>query len=465
MAIIDEFKSEKNKGLIIHASTKMLLDKYNLSLNVDVLTNIINAIISSMSKDAILMNNTIKLMELNTITLAKMKDHITKNIDNIKNSEIIADNNANRYQSMPSINEDSKPNISAVTATTNTEPYNAYKEEYSYNKSDILSNEELLIRVKEYENNRAISNTILANIDTSTNIDIFSASQDNRITNNMNTSANANNIIPEIMEKVLTSINTNANTFVNKKTLIINSFSRDWITNPNRNQLTFTVNIDLQSNIIEPLKILFPKYVKDRTPYIVLVITDNHKTFKYNFLYSKSSGKWDIWKLINKGNNINNNINLANKNWQINFFYYMNNELNLGKDNIKISQINDYSMNYDNNTSIETNIDNILIPQHNLTKDAKNKKMAFYEINIDYSNLLEYDNYNLDIVSKYDSMLLKTYNNNYVNIKVLEVNNDLGKIIILNETNLMKEDFVNSSLLNYGAQYSLILTYYPIRNI
>lgn len=465
MAIIDEFKSEKNKGLIIHASTKMLLDKYNLSLNVDVLTNIINAIISSMSKDAILMNNTIKLMELNTITLAKMKDHITKNIDNIKNSEIIADNNANRYQSMPSINEDSKPNISAVTATTNTEPYNAYKEEYSYNKSDILSNEELLIRVKEYENNRAISNTILANIDTSTNIDIFSASQDNRITNNMNTSANANNIIPEIMEKVLTSINTNANTFVNKKTLIINSFSRDWITNPNRNQLTFTVNIDLQSNIIEPLKILFPKYVKDRTPYIVLVITDNHKTFKYNFLYSKSSGKWDIWKLINKGNNINNNINLANKNWQINFFDYMNNELNLGKDNIKISQINDYSMNYDNNTSIETNIDNILIPQHNLTKDAKNKKMAFYEINIDYSNLLEYDNYNLDIVSKYDSMLLKTYNNNYVNIKVLEVNNDLGKIIILNETNLMKEDFVNSSLLNYGAQYSLILTYYPIRNI
>ena len=465
MAIIDEFKSEKNKGLIIHASTKMLLDKYNLSLNVDVLTNIINAIISSMSKDAILMNNTIKLMELNTITLAKMKDHITKNIDNIKNSEIIADNNANRYQSMPSINEDSKPNISAVTATTNTEPYNAYKEEYSYNKSDILSNEELLIRVKEYENNRAISNTILANIDTSTNIDIFSASQDNRITNNMNTSANANNIIPEIMEKVLTSINTNANTFVNKKTLIINSFSRDWITNPNRNQLTFTVNIDLQSNIIEPLKILFPKYVKDRTPYIVLVITDNHKTFKYNFLYSKSSGKWDIWKLINKGNNINNNINLANKNWQINFFDYMNNELNLGKDNIKISQINDYSMNYDNNTSIETNIDNILIPQHNLTKDAKNKKMAFYEINIDYSNLLEYDNYNLDIVSKYDSMLLKTYNNNYVNIKVLEVNNDLGKIIILNETNLMKEDFVNSTLLNYGAQYSLILTYYPIRNI
>jgi hypothetical protein len=483
MAIVDEFKSEKNRGLIIQASTKMLFDKYKLSLNADVLVSIINAIISSMSKDAILMNNTIKLMELNTITLAKMKDYITKNIDSIRNDGIIADGNMGNGNMVQQVQQSavqqsavqqSEENISniatAATAMTvmpvmNEDPYNAYKEDYTYNKGDILSNEELLIRVKEYENNRAISNTILANMDatrdTGANIDSSSISLDNRSAS----SASATNIIPEIMEKVLTSINTNANTFVNKKTLIINSFSRDWINNSNRNQLSFTINIDLQSNIIEPLKILFPKYVKDRTPYIVLVITDNHKTFKYNFLYSKSAGKWDIWKLINKDNNINNNINLTNKNWRINFLDYLNNELNLGKDNIKISQINDYRMDYDNNTSIETNIDNILIPQHNLTKEAKNKRLAFYEINIDYSNQLEYDEYNLDILSKYDSMLLKTYNNNHVNIKVLEVNNDLGKIIILNETNLMKDDFVNSSLLNYGAQYSLILTYYPIRNM
>uniref|UniRef100_A0A6C0LAH7 Uncharacterized protein n=1 Tax=viral metagenome TaxID=1070528 RepID=A0A6C0LAH7_9ZZZZ len=485
MAIVDEFKSEKNRGLIIQASTKMLFDKYKLSLNADVLVSIINAIISSMSKDAILMNNTIKLMELNTITLAKMKDYITKNIDSIRNDGIIADGNMGNGNMVQQVQQStvqqvqqSEENISniataATAATTamtvmpvmNEDPYNAYKEDYTYNKGDILSNEELLIRVKEYENNRAISNTILANMDATrdagANIDSSSISLDNRSAS----SANATNIIPEIMEKVLTSINTNANTFVNKKTLIINSFSRDWINNSNRNQLSFTINIDLQSNIIEPLKILFPKYVKDRTPYIVLVITDNHKTFKYNFLYSKSAGKWDIWKLINKDNNINNNINLTNKNWRINFLDYLNNELNLGKDNIKISQINDYRMDYDNNTSIETNIDNILIPQHNLTKEAKNKRLAFYEINIDYSNQLEYDEYNLDILSKYDNMLLKTYNNNHVNIKVLEVNNDLGKIIILNETNLMKDDFVNSSLLNYGAQYSLILTYYPIRNM
>ena len=462
MAIIDEFKSVKNRSLIIQASTKMLLDKYRLSLSAETLTNIMNAIISAMSKDAILMNNTIKLMELNTITLAKMKDYIIKNMDTVRNDANIT----------PDIEENilgsgsgSSVSVSDVNASNTTDANGAYKEEYSYNKGDILSNEELLIRVKEYENSRAISTTILTSGSSGASTSgVLDNSQSSQASLTPLTQAN---ILPEIMEKVLTSINTSTNSFVNKKTLIINSFSRDWVNNPKRNQLSFTVNIDLQSNIIEPLKILFPRYVKDISPYIVLVITDNHRTFKYNFLYSKSSGKWDIWKLINKDskvNNINNSINLANKTWKIHFLDYLNNELNLGKDDIKISQITDYNMNYDNNTSIDTNIDNILMPSHNLTKDAKNKRQSFYEINIDYSNQLEYDEYNLGTVSKYDNLLLKTYKNNYVNIKVMEVNDDLGKIIMLNDSGLEKEDFVNSSLLNYGAQYSLILTYYPIRN-
>ena len=480
MAIIDEFKSVKNRSLIIQASTKMLLDKYRLSLSAETLTNIMNAIISAMSKDAILMNNTIKLMELNTITLAKMKDYIIKNMDTVRNDANITPDieenilgNVNASVSNGSgVSSVSVSDVNASNSISNTTDANgangAYKEEYSYNKGDILSNEELLIRVKEYENSRAISTTIL----TSGSSGSSGASTSGVLDNSQSSQASQApltlpSILPEIMEKVLTSINTSTNTFVNKKTLIINSFSRDWVNNPKRNQLSFTVNIDLQSNIIEPLKILFPRYVKDISPYIVLVITDNHRTFKYNFLYSKSSGKWDIWKLINKDskvNNINNSINLANKTWKIHFLDYLNNELNLGKDDIKISQITDYNMNYGNNTSIDTNIDNILMPSHNLTKDAKNKRQSFYEINIDYSNQLEYDEYNLGTVSKYDNLLLKTYKNNYVNIKVMEVNDDLGKIIMLNDSGLEKEDFVNSSLLNYGAQYSLILTYYPIRN-
>jgi len=452
MTVVDDFKSEKNKNIIIQASSKMLLDKYKLSLNPEVLLNIINIIITSMCKDAILMNNTIKLMELNTITLTKMKDYVNKNIDIITEQP-----NIENVSATASVENNTNNDIS----DTNYNNIDLSNEEYNSRK-EILTNEELLIRVRDYENSRTISNTVLANIEN--NIDINNPNNPNNL-NNVNNPNNPNNVnnlninmIPEIIDKVLTTINTN----INKKTLIINSFSRDWINNPLRNKLFFTINIDLQNNIIEPLKILFPVYVKNQTPYIILVITDNHKTFKFNFLYSKTAGNWDIWKLINKDNNINNNINLANKNWKIHFLDYLNNELDLGKDDIKISNINDYKMNkYDNNDNnyIETNIDNILMPSKIVTKNTKKKNL--YEINIDYSNIIEYDEYNLNIVSKYDYLQLKTYSNKYVNIKVIDIDINLGKIIVLNENNLTKDDFINSSLLNYGAQYSLILTYYP----
>jgi len=430
MAIIDEFKSEKNRGLIIQASTKMLFEKYNLSLSPDVLQGIIQAIIMSMSKDAILMNDTIKLMELNTITLTKMKDYIIKNIEAV---------NAPVAQASPQFIEESVANA-------------------GYDKGDILTNEELLIRVKEYEHSRVISNTVLTNIE-ATGVSETTASG-TTVASSVSASVASAPVVADIMEKVISSLNTSTN----KKTLIINSYSRDWINFPSRNQLSFTVNIDLQSNIIEPLKILFPTYVKDMTPYIVLVITDNHKTFKYNFLYSKSSGKWDIWKLINKDNNINNNINLANKKWRIHFLDYLNHELDLGRDDIKISQINEYrTHNYDNK-SMDTNIDTILMPSSH-----QRPQLNLYEADIDYSNQFEYDEYKLNNVSKYDYMQLKTYHNTYVNMKVLEVNNNLGKIIMLNEkkneNRLTMEDFTNASLLNYGSQYSIILTYYPIRNM
>jgi len=460
MAIIDEFKSEKNRSLIIQASTKMLFEKYNLSLNADVLQNIIQAIITAMSKDAVLMNNTVKLMELNTITLAKMKDYITKNIEAM---------NAPAAPAAPVPASAPIPDASPQQGDEDTTGANAATQYSGYNKGDILTNEELLLRVKEYEHSRVMATTILSNIDATTSAATAATAATEGTMANA-TQSNASPTVPtiavaDIMEKVISSMNTSTNTYVNKKTLIINSYSRDWINNPSRNQLSFTVNIDLQSNIIEPLKILFPAYVKDMSPYITMVITDNHRTFKYNFLYSKTSGKWDIWKLINKGNNINNNINLANKKWKINFFDYLNHELNLGRDDIKISQVSDYATHKYDNQSMDTNIDTILMPEtRKRQQEQQHSPPNLYEVGIDFSDQFEYDEYKLNNISKYDYVQLKTYRNTFVNMKVLEVDNDIGKIIMLNENNLTKEDFVNASLLNYGSQYSLILTYYPIRN-
>lgn len=454
MAIIDEFKSEKNRSLIIQASTKMLFEKYNLSLNADVLQNIIQAIITAMSKDAVLMNNTVKLMELNTITLAKMKDYITKNIEAM---------NAPTAPVPVPVAPTTIPDASSPMPQQGVDDTTATATQFSgYNKGDILTNEELLLRVKEYEHSRVMATTILANIDATAATATASTATEGTMSQSNTVPSIA---VADIMEKVISSMNTSTNTYVNKKTLIINSYSRDWINNPSRNQLSFTVNIDLQSNIIEPLKILFPAYVKDMSPYITMVITDNHRTFKYNFLYSKTSGKWDIWKLINKGNNINNNINLSNKKWKINFFDYLNHELSLGRDDIKISQVSDYTTHKYDNQMMDTNIDTILMPEtRKRPQEPSHPQSNLYEVGIDFSDQFEYDEYKLNNISKYDYVQLKTYRNTFVNMKVLEVDNDIGKIIMLNENNLTKEDFVNASLLNYGSQYSLILTYYPIRN-
>ena len=190
MTVVDDFKSEKNKNIIIQASNKMLLDKYKLSLSPDVLLNIINTIIASMCKDAILMNNTIKLMELNTITLAKMKDYINKNIDSI--------NELSSIGVAPSIAslENNVNNIYNDMSDTNSNNIDLSNEE-SNSRKDILTNDELLIRVRDYENSRTISNTVLANIEN--NIELN--------TNNVPSTNNANiNIIPDIINKVLLDV-------------------------------------------------------------------------------------------------------------------------------------------------------------------------------------------------------------------------------------------------------------------
>ena len=82
MGVIDEFKQEKNKKIIITASKKMIEDKYKMTINDNDLLIIINNIVSSICCDAILMKNIGKLIELNTIALTKIKDYIEKYIIN-----------------------------------------------------------------------------------------------------------------------------------------------------------------------------------------------------------------------------------------------------------------------------------------------------------------------------------------------------------------------------------------------
>ena len=57
MGVIDEYKQEKNKKIIITASKKMIEDKYKINIDDKDLLIIINNIITSICNDAMLMKN------------------------------------------------------------------------------------------------------------------------------------------------------------------------------------------------------------------------------------------------------------------------------------------------------------------------------------------------------------------------------------------------------------------------
>jgi hypothetical protein len=403
MGVIDDFKQEKNKKTIIIASEKMISDKYNINIDNKELLIIIENIILSICNDAILIKNVVKLIELNTIALTKIKDYVEKNIIN-KKEEII-------YQP------------------------EQVERELINNKYDT---EDLLSKVIELEEKRKTLNTIV-NLDSIKEPDIPNVA--NNIENKFNknstyalinnpVSSNTNDnieLVAYIIEKMESIINNKKN--ISYKNLIINSYNRDWTIYDNRNDLTLSINIDLNKNVIEPKKLLMPKYIKNITPYINMIIDDGKKTQKFQFILcnaNTNNGSWDLWDMINGDqDNLNNFINLTNKDWVISFTDFLNNKLNLGTDNININRIS---------RTLENN-------QYNITIDMKDI-VLFNEYYLEYNN-------------KYDNILLKTIDEEDIILKIIEINNNV--ITVLSDKNII--DYIDGTILNYKAQYTIILKY------
>lgn len=405
MGVIDDFKQEKNKKTIIIASQKMISDKYKINIDNKELLIIIENIILSICNDAILIKNVVKLIELNTIALTKIKDYVEKNIIN-KNEEII-------YQ-----------------------PEQHVERELMNNKYDT---EDLLSKVIELEEKRKTLNTIV-NLDSIKEPDIPNVA--NNIENKFNknstyalinnpVSSNTNDnieLVAYIIEKMESIINNKKN--ISYKNLIINSYNRDWTIYDNRNDLTLSINIDLNKNVIEPKKLLMPKYIKNITPYINMIIDDGKKTQKFQFMLcnaNTNNGSWDLWDMINGDqDNLNNFINLTNKDWVISFTDFLNNKLNLGTDNININRI---SRTLDNNQ---------------------------YNITIDMKDIVLFNEYYLEYNNKYDNILLKTIDDEDIILKIIEINNNV--ITVLSDKNII--DYIDGTILNYKAQYTIILKYH-----
>jgi len=415
MGVIDEFKQEKNKKVIISASKKMIEDKYKIIINDNELLLIINNIISSICSDAMLMKNIVKLMELNTITLTKIKDYIEKYIINKPDETIQQETHIekellnNKFET-----EDLLSKVLELEEKRKTL-------NLLVNLNNVKENEPNIINIATNVAN-ANSTNVNANV---TNISNSSFPLINKNTSNM--TADNIELIAYIIEKMENIINNKKN--VNYKNLIINSYNRDWNIYESRNDLSLSINIDLNKNIIEPKKILMPKYVKNLTPYINMIIDDTKKTQKYQFILSNSNkdGHWDTWEIINSElENLNNTINLNNRDWIISFTDYLNNKLNLGTDNI------------------------------NIVKISKTLEDNHYDITIDKKDIVLFKEYYIEYNNSYDNILLKTNDDEDIILKIIEINNNIIKV--LSDKNL--EEYIEGTLLNYKAQYSIILQYH-----
>lgn len=437
MGVIDDFKQEKNKIAIFVATEKMIMDKYNISIDKPELKGIIEQVILSICNDAILIKRVVKLIELNTIALTKIKDFIEINIINKKDS--------------------GENDVSGVEEIDNSNKYNT---------------DELLSKVIELEEKRKTVNTLASaekkpnapntpntpNTSNTLNTDTSSVSSGQPTSSlvketpkySLVNNVNVENLetIAYIIEKMESIMNNKKN--INYKNLIINSYNRDWTIYNNRNNLSLSINIDLTKNIIEPKKLLMPKYVKNITPYLNMIINDGRKTQKFQFILGNVSntsgtdtaGNWDTWTIMNNDlETVNNIIQLNNKEWIISFTDFLNNELELGSDSININRIT------------KTFVDNQ------------------YSILTDKTDALLFNGHHLELINKYDNILLKTGDDNDIVLRVIEIDENNITVLydknnktnesILNNINIKDiTDIPEAYLLNYKAQYSIILSYH-----
>ena len=395
MGVIDEFKSEKNIKIIFNAAEKMINDKYNsLNITQNDIMNMIGNTINSICSDAILLNKVVKVMELNKISLSKVKDHL--------------DNIINKQNEIPT--EEKK------------------EEEIDQDKYD---SEQLLLKVLELEEKRSAANSLSSIKQSQLSNTISKPNQliqplqplqpqpvlnDNQTLNNMD-------INMKILEKIEAIAKDRVE--IKYKNIIINSYSRDWDINLNRNKLSFSINVNMQYNIIKPYKLILPKTIKNKTPYVTMNITDGKHSNKVNYIIknicSDCDNSWDIWEPLN--NNIS--LLLTEKKWQVYFTDFTNKDLEMGADGINIIEV----------------VDN---------------EDETFDIKIDNSDIFAFNNFNIELLNNFDNILLKTNEDDNIILKVIKINDNT--LTVYNEK-INKLSLINATLLNYKAQYSIILNY------
>ena len=71
---------------------------------------------------------------------------------------------------------------------------------------------------------------------------------------------------------------------------------------------------------------------------------------------------------------------------------------------------------------------------------------------------MQYDSFGVSLINKYDNILIKTNLGDNIQGKVLNINDNILSVYI---ENIEKKILMNSSLLNYKGQYTIMMSYFP----
>jgi len=362
---MNDYKSNSNFTILLSACTKMLKEKFDVTLAEDKIQTLLSDTIKSIEIEYTSVD--LKCNELNNMTLSKIK---------------------NMFANNP---------VPKTNTTTNK----------------VLDDDTINMKLRELETRRQIIPTY----ETITN------EQAQQQASYLPQSLPATQSIQPITFKLPENTSIKDRIY---KTFIINSLNRDWIKNPSRNNIKFNVPMILDNYEFYPDCVCFPSFVKNISPYVILNVSDGTKKIYYTFIpvhCISANAKWNIWKPTD---NVEN-IVLGHKHWSLKFYDFLNHELDLGSDDINITEV--------------TKIVDV--------------QYSTFSIKLQLSEHSFENNFNAN-----DCVILKC-NNKVHYVSIQSYNNESRTMIIVDKKNeLRPEDFINSKIMNTSNQFSFIIKYF-----
>ncbi len=201
------------------------------------------------------------------------------------------------------------------------------------------------------------------------------------------------------------------------KSFIINS-------NKNNHKINIPSSIDIKNNLIFPSTITIPSVFSQKTPYLLIFITDGSKNINYTYVPSviNHQGLWNVWTPITDDYV---DVNLNHNKWTISLIDFLQNPLDFNEFHCHILDV--LSNQYDNKDVFSINIENIHLFHINDRVKISNNDNGYF-----------YDN---QIIAINDNRLIlhKTFKNHSFTL----------------------DDFIHTSIFNYKYQYSIMFKYHP----